>query len=84
VAREAIATELNTIHDFACLAREVAKTGTPRVLRDNGAELVVVSPARPRPAKAKTLTSAQLHAIEALAGAWEGRIDPEAFKRELR
>lgn len=78
------ATELTTIHDFTRLAREVAATGRPHILRDNGEDLVVVSPARARPPKTKPLTQAQRQAIEALAGAWEGRINPDDFKRELR
>ena len=84
MAREVVTTELNTIHDFARLARDVAQTGKRYIVRDHGETLVVIAPPPARRPQAKTLTAAQRLAIESLAGAWEGAIDPDALKRELR
>ncbi len=84
MVREVVTTELSTIHDFARLAREVAQTGKRHIVSDHGETLVVISPPPAHRPKAKTLTSAQRLAIESLAGAWEGAIDPDVLKRELR
>lgn len=83
MAREAIPEELNAIRDFARLAREVAKTGKRHVLKENGEDLVVISPARRRRRTGKAMTAAVREAVLASVGSWEGLVDDEQLKRDL-
>lgn len=70
--------------DLARLAREVAETGTARLLREDGADVAVLSPARmPRRRKGKTITQSDIEASLAAAGGWTGLGDPEQLKRDL-
>lgn len=71
--------------DLVRLAREVAETGTPRMLREHGADLAILAPApaRRRPRK-QPITQADIEAALAVAGAWKDWMDPEEFKRERR
>ena|SRR5215208_7824865 len=85
MTREATPIDLSTMPDLARLAREVARDGTPRVLREDGADVAVISPARPkRRLKGKQLTPAQREAFLASAGGWVGLVDVEQFKRDIK
>ena len=84
MTREAVPMDLNQIHmpDLARLAKEVRRTKLPIVLRENGEDVAVLSPAKPaRRRKGKTVTDADIEA--ALAASWVGLVDPETLKREL-
>jgi hypothetical protein len=85
MAREATPIDLSTMPDLARLAREVARDGTPRVLREEGTDVAVLAPVRaPRRPKRKVLTPAQIEAVLATAGAWKGLVDVEQFKRDIK
>jgi hypothetical protein len=85
MSRQAPPIDVGDLPDLARLAREVARDGRPRVLRDEGRDLAVLSPARrPRGRKGKTPTPAQRDAVLSAFGAWKGHIDAERFKREVK
>ena len=82
------ALELDEIHEpeLARLAREVRRTQIPIVLRENGQDVVIISPASRTPRRrrqGKTVTQADVDAALATAGAWKGLIDADQFKRDL-
>ncbi len=82
---EAMHDDVTAVQDFPTLAREIARTGKAQVFRDNGAALVVVSPAHPVKRRAKrTPTPEAIEAALAAAGSWKGLVDPEEFKRQRR
>jgi hypothetical protein len=81
MTREAVPLDLRQLPDLARLAREVRRTNTPMVLRENGEDLAVLSPARPKRRKGKVVTQADIDA--ALAASWVGLVDAERLKREL-
>jgi hypothetical protein len=85
MTREAAPIDLATMPDLARLANEVARDGTSRVLRQDGADVAVLAPVRPRRRRtAKTPTPAQREAVLATFGAWKGHLDAERFKREIK
>ena len=84
MTKEVISTDITGMPDLIRLAQEVATTGKTRLLKNADGELAVLSPVRPPRARRATVRPLQRAAIEALAGAWEGRVDPEELKRELR
>ena len=84
MTRDAAPIDLSTMPDLARLAREVARDGTPRVLREDGADVAVLSPARPkrrRPLGTRP-TPEQIDAALATFGTWKD-LDAERFIREL-
>lgn len=84
---EAAPIDIETMPDLARLAREVASTGKRRVLRENGAEIAVLAPARPRRGVAKPAAKTKEEIEQVLSatfGSWKGLIDPEEFKRQRR
>ena len=84
MTREAAPIDLSTMPDLARLAREVARDGRPRVLREDGADVAVLSPARPRlRLKGKRITEADIADSLAAAGAWKDLLDTEQLKRDL-
>src|SRR5215213_5339087 len=84
MTREAAPIDLSTMPDLARLAREVARDGTPRVLREEGADVAVISPARPKRRRTwKRPSEEDIARSLAAAGSWEGIVDPERLKREL-
>ena len=83
MAREAPAVEIATA-DLASAAREVARTGRARRLLDNGVTVAIISPVRPRPRRSSLTPAERLAAVLASAGSWEGIVDSEQLKRELK
>ena len=82
MTRELAPIDVSAMPDVARLAQEVARTGRPRVLRQDGTDLAVISPARRRGGRTdKGVTEADIAA--ALSASWDGLIDPEQLKREL-
>ena len=84
MTRDAILIDLTQLQmpELARLAQEVRRTQLPIVLRENGEDVAVLSPAKPaRRRKGKTVTDADSEA--ALAASWVGLVDPETLKREL-
>ena len=88
MTREAEPVEIGAIPELARLAREVARTGQPRLLRENGEDLAVLTPATPAErnggAALTQPTTEEAEAALATFGGWNGLIDPEAFKRDRR
>ena len=70
--------------DLVRLAEEVARTGTPRVLRRGDEEVAVLSPAKARRRfKVKRITEEDIAASLATAGSWKDLVDTEQLKRDL-
>lgn len=90
MAREAEPLDLDAeaMPELARLAREVARTGRARVLRENGVDIAVIAPATPEDRSDriawKKPTPEQIEAALASAGGWKGLVDPEEFKRQRR
>jgi hypothetical protein len=83
MTQEALETDVSSMPDVSHLAREVADTGTPRVLSENGHPLARLTPVRHRRNTAKVTTSEEmLKVLEETYGAWIGLVDPDEFKRE--
>src|SRR5207244_3460205 len=61
MTREALPIDIHTMPDLARLAKEVARDGRPRVLREDETDLAILSPARPRRRlQAKAVTPADI------------------------
>jgi hypothetical protein len=85
VTREVVPIDIEAVTDWPRLANEVARDGTPRVLRQDGADVAVLAPVRrPRKRTGRTPTPAQREAVLAAFGAWKGHLDAERFKRDIK
>lgn len=83
MTREAIQTDISSMPDVSRLAREVASTGTARVLSENGHVLARLTPVgRPRRVGKVTTRDEMLKVFAETHGAWNGLVDPDEFKRE--
>ncbi len=83
MAREAAAVDISTMPDLVRLAEEVARTGTPRVLRRGDTDIAILSPAKPKHRfKGKRVTEEDIAAALATFGTWKD-LDAEKFLREL-
>lgn len=83
MTQDAIETDVSSMPDVSRLAREVASTGTPRVLSENGLVLARLTPVRPRRRTGKVTTREEMLKVFAEThGAWVGLVDPDEFKRE--
>jgi antitoxin (DNA-binding transcriptional repressor) of toxin-antitoxin stability system len=82
MAREAIVIELTTLPDFSRLVREVARNGQRVMLRDNGEDVAVLSPAPAKRRRVRKPTQADIDAALATFGTWTD-LDAETFLREL-
>lgn len=75
--------DIRTVPEIARVAREVATSGRPRILRDDGMDVAMILPVRqPRRPRSKSPTAEEWEAVEALFGAWRDEIDPDEFKRQ--
>ena len=82
MTRELAPIDVSTMPVVARLAEEVAHTGRPRVLRQDGTDLAVILPAHRHGGRTgKAVTEADI--ADALSASWVGLIDPEQLKREL-
>ncbi len=71
--------------DLVRLAHEVAETGQPRVLREHGAEIAVLSPVSPtRRSQGKKPGPEVVAAALAAAGGWKDLVDTERLKAEIK
>lgn len=85
MAREAIATDISSMPDVSRLARDVANTGIPRVLSENGRVLARLTRVRSRGRAGKVRTREELQQVLAdTRGSWRGLIDIDEFKRQRR
>lgn len=84
MVREAEIVDVASMPDLARLAREVARDGRRRVLRDAETNIAILSPARPRKRRTSTLTAAQQAAVLSAFGGWNGQIDAAQMKRDLK
>jgi hypothetical protein len=83
MTRDVIPVDINAVTDLARLAREVARDGTPRVLREKDVDVAILSPARPKRRRAgKRPSQAEIDAALATFGTWTD-LDAERFLREL-
>jgi len=64
--------------------REVRRTRTPIVLREQGEDLAVLTPIPARRRRGKAITEDDIQATLSVFGAWKGKIDPAAFKRRMK
>lgn len=84
MAHEARPITVHALPEAARLAREVNETGKARLVQFGG-DVVRLTPTRRRPARTgKQPTPAAIEAALAVAGAWEGWLDAEKFKRDRR
>ena len=86
MASELSPIDITTIPELAHLAEEVARTRHPRVLRRGGEDIAVLMPttAGKRPRPRRTRSQAGQDPFLTAAGSWEGLLDPEQFKQDLR
>jgi hypothetical protein len=85
MANEAYPIDISAMPDVSRLAHEVARSGKPLVLRQNGTDLVVVSPARPTPRRRdKTPSPEVIEAALATAGGWKDLVDTESLKADIK
>ena len=85
MTREAVPIDLNQLQmpELVRLAQEVRRTQLPIVLRENGEDIAVLSPAKAkRRVKGKRVTQADIDAALATFGTWKD-LDAETFLREL-
>lgn len=82
MVRELSPFDIRTVPELARLVNESRRSGRPRRLRDATGDvaLLVPTPRRRHGATRRTDPAAFL----AAAGSWEGLLDPEQFKRDLR
>lgn len=83
MVREAIPVDVSDMPNLSRLAREVADTGTVRVLSEHGRVLARLTPATKRRRSGQATTRAEL--LQVLAdthGAWDGLVNADALKRE--
>lgn len=81
--QDAHPTDISAMPDVIRLAREVARTGTERLLAENGTVVARIVPPRRRWRTAKVTTrEALLQVLTETHGAWTGLIDPDEFMRE--
>jgi hypothetical protein len=84
MAHEVVRIDIDPTPNLAELAREVRRTQTTVVLQEEGEDVAVLSPARPkRRVKGKRVTQEDIAASRAAAGSWKGLVDTEKLKREL-
>ena len=84
MTQEARPVDISTMPDLARLAEEVARTGQPRVLRQNNVDVAIISPARPRRRRqGKVMTEADRQAARSAFGGWQGLVDAEHLKQDL-
>jgi hypothetical protein len=82
MVRDAAYVDISAMPEVARLAKEVARDGRPRVLREADTDIAVISPAPTRPRRrTRPVTDAEIEA--ALAASWVGLVEPEELKREL-
>ena len=85
MTREAVLMDLDQTQmpDLVRLAKEVRRTKLPIVLRENGEDVAVLSPASTkRRRRSKRVTQADIDAALATFGTWKD-FDAETFLREL-
>jgi hypothetical protein len=82
MTREPASIDISAIPELARVARKVARTGRSCVLRQDGADVAVISPARSRARRAKGVTPEDIEA--ARDASWEGLVDGESLKHLLR
>ncbi|MDQ3701611.1 MAG: hypothetical protein M3442_11930 [Chloroflexota bacterium] len=82
--REIAREDVTNSPDLARLAEEVSVSKTPRYLEKDGKALVKVTPiaSRHRP-KRPASQDAEL-VFRTAAGSWEGLVDPERLKAQLK
>jgi hypothetical protein len=83
MTRELAPIDISTMPDLARLAEEVARTGMPRVLRQDDTDIAVLSPAPARRRRGRTVTPADIAASLAAIGSWKDLIDSDQLKRDL-
>jgi hypothetical protein len=67
------------------VVREVRRTRTPIVLREQGEDLAVLTPIPAgRRRRGKAITEEDIQATLSVFGAWKGKIDPAVFKRRMK
>jgi hypothetical protein len=85
MAGQATSLDLHRAPEQARLVEQVRRARTPIVLRQDGAAVAVLSPARPvRRRRGKQVTQADIDAARATFGAWKGHIDAEHLKRTIK
>ena len=83
MTREAVPMDLHQMPDLARLAQEVRRTKLPIVLREDGEDVAILSPAETkRRLKGTRVTQADIDAALATFGTWMD-LDAETFLREL-
>jgi hypothetical protein len=85
MAREMIPVDVTHTPEVLRLAEEVARTGSPRVLRRDSEDLAVLSPVAPtsKRRKRRVKTKADYEAFLASAGSWKGLVDVEKLHKDL-
>ncbi len=84
---EATRLDISAMPEVERLADEVARTRRPHVLFRGDEELAVIVPATKRNRtrrKGTALTAAQRNAFLSSAGGWQGIVDVERFKRDVK
>jgi hypothetical protein len=84
LAKELTPVDITNAPDLLRLAEEVRRSGQPRLLRRNGEDLAVLSPA-PTPAKRRSKrakTEADRAAFLSSAGGWRGLVDVDQFLKD--
>ena len=78
--------DISHMPDLLRLAEEVRATGEPRLLCRDGEEVAMLVPASHSPERRprKPLDEADLEAFRAAAGGWNGIVDTEQLKKDIR
>ena len=85
MVREAASIAVGAMPQLAQLARDVARAGRSVVLREDGADLAVISPVSRRGRrKGKRITPADIEASLAAAGSWNDNVDTDKLKHDRR
>ena len=84
MVRAAQILDINDLPEVARLAREVAANHQRVVLRDGDRDVAVITPAQPARRRGRRISQSDIEAALGTAGAWEGLVDFDQLKRELR
>lgn len=80
--------EIRDVDDLLRVAREARDAEAPLVLQTDGGDEIVVDPARRRSGRpgptSEEWSRADEAAFGAAAGGWDGLVDGDALKREIR
>lgn len=82
--REIAREDVTKSPDLARLAEEVSASKAPRYLEKDGKALVKVTPVASKRRPNRLATQDAEQAFCAAAGSWEGLIDPERLKAQLK